>query len=142
VTPGAALSAQNDKSVKRYRRCWLVGKFLGPNLGLSWAVYGVFVRVAVLQQIAWLVNSASHTWGYKTFATKDLSVNCWWLTLPALGEGWHNNHHAFPTSARFGLRWYELDLGFGAIRLLQALHLAWDVAVPGREVANADRLAA
>jgi fatty-acid desaturase len=76
------------------------------------------------------VNSVSHKWGYRTFETADQSVNCWWLTLPALGEGWHNNHHAFPKSARFGLRWYELDLGFAAIRLLQALHLAWDVVVP------------
>jgi stearoyl-CoA desaturase (delta-9 desaturase) len=63
-------------------------------------------------------------------------VNCWWLTLPALGEGWHNNHHAFPNSARFGLRWYELDLGFVAIRLLQAMHLAWDVVVPNQDAAH------
>ena len=106
---------------------YLVGKYVGPGSGLSWAVYGVFVRVAALQQIAWLVNSVSHKWGYRTYATRDLSVNCWWLTLPALGEGWHNNHHAFPRSAKFGLRWYEIDLGFVAIRLLEALHLAWDV---------------
>jgi fatty-acid desaturase len=78
---------------------YVVGEFVGPDLGLSWAVYGVFVRVAALQQIAWLVNSASHKWGYRTFETTDQSVNCWWLTLPALGEGWHNNHHAFPKSA-------------------------------------------
>jgi fatty-acid desaturase len=115
---------------------YVVGDFVGPDLGLSWAVYGVFVRAAVLQQIAWLINSASHTWGYRTYATRDQSVNCWWLTLPSLGEGWHNNHHAFPTSARFGLRWYELDLGFVAIRVLQALRLAWDVVVPDAEVAD------
>jgi stearoyl-CoA desaturase (delta-9 desaturase) len=118
---------------------YLLGTFVGPDLGLSWAIYGVFVRAAVLQQIAWLVNSVSHTWGYQTFATRDQSVNCWWLTLPALGEGWHNNHHAFPNSAKFGLRWYEVDLGFVAIRLLQAMHLAWDVKVPNEQVA--DRLA-
>ncbi len=119
---------------------YLAGTFAAPDRGLSWAVYGVFVRVAVLQQIAWLVNSVSHKWGYRTFPTRDQSVNCWWLTLPALGEGWHNNHHAFPKSARFGLRWYELDLGFLAIRLLQALHLAWDVVTPPAKVA--DRFAA
>jgi fatty-acid desaturase len=116
---------------------YLGGEFFAPGLGLSWAVYGVFVRVVALQQLAWLVNSVSHTWGYRTFETPDQSVNCWWLTLPALGEGWHNNHHAFPTSARFGLRWYELDLGFVAIRLLQALHLVWNVVVPSVEVASA-----
>jgi fatty-acid desaturase len=121
---------------------YLVGEFVGHNLGLSWAVYGVFVRVAALQQIAWLVNSVSHKWGYRTFATRDQSVNCWWLAYPALGEAWHNNHHAFPKSARFGLRWYELDLGFVAIRLLQSLYLAWDVIAPTWQVANADRPAA
>jgi stearoyl-CoA desaturase (delta-9 desaturase) len=115
---------------------YVVGECVGPNLGLSWAVYGVFVRVAALQQIAWLVNSVSHKWGYRTFETPDQSVNCWWLTLPALGEGWHNNHHAFPSSAKFGMRWYELDLGFAVIRLLQFLHLAWDVVTP-----NDDKIA-
>jgi sn-1 stearoyl-lipid 9-desaturase len=119
---------------------FLVGNCAGPGLGLSWAVYGVFVRVAVLQQMAWLVNSVSHKWGYRTFATKDESVNCWWLTLPGLGEGWHNNHHAFPKSARFGLRWYELDIGFVAIRLLRSLHLAWDVVTPDEKLV--DRVAA
>jgi sn-1 stearoyl-lipid 9-desaturase len=119
---------------------YLVGNLVGPDLGLSWAVYGVFVRVAALEQMAWLVNSVAHKWGYRTFPTRDQSVNCWWLSLPALGEGWHNNHHAFPQSAKFGLRWYELDLGFLAIRLLQALHLAWDVVTPDEKVV--DRLAA
>ena len=106
------------------------GEIIGPRLGLSWAVYGVFVRVAVLHQVAFLVNSASHTWGYVSFETRDRSANCWWLALLALGEGWHNNHHAFPRSARFGCRWYEVDAGYLPIRLLQALHLAWDVVVP------------
>jgi stearoyl-CoA desaturase (delta-9 desaturase) len=115
---------------------YLAGELIGPNGGFSWAVYGIFVRVAVLQQMAWLVNSVSHKWGYKSFATRDQSVNCWWLTLPALGEGWHNNHHAFPKSAKFGLRWYELDLGFAAIRLLQALRLAWDVVVPNEDISD------
>jgi stearoyl-CoA desaturase (delta-9 desaturase) len=116
---------------------YVAGELAGPDLGLSWAVYGVFVRAAALEQIAWLVNSVAHRWGYRTFDTADDSVNCWWLALPSLGEGWHNNHHAFPRSARFGLRWYELDLGFVAIRLLQALHVAWDVVVPGRDDPNA-----
>jgi fatty-acid desaturase len=109
---------------------YVFGEIVGPGLGLSWSVYGVFVRAAVLQQIAWLVNSASHTWGYRSYETRDRSVNCWWLALPSLGEGWHNNHHSFPRSARFGLRWYELDLGFVAIRVLQTLHLAWDMVSP------------
>jgi fatty-acid desaturase len=111
-----------------------VGELARPALGFSWAIYGVFVRAAVLQQIAWLINSVSHKWGHQSFQTNDGSVNCWWLTLPSLGEGWHNNHHAFPQSARFGLRWYELDLGFLAVRALQAVHLAWDVVVPDADI--------
>ncbi len=78
----------------------------------------------------------------RPFATRDRSANCWWLALPALGEGWHNNHHAFPRSARFGLRWYEVDPGFLFIRLLQMAHLAWDVVVPvdgnGRQAAGSN----
>jgi stearoyl-CoA desaturase (delta-9 desaturase) len=107
-----------------------LGEVIGSGLGLSWAVYGACVGVAATQQLAWLVNSASHRWGYRNFETRDRSVNCWWLMFPALGEGWHNNHHAFPRSARFGLRWYEFDAGFAVIRLLQALRLAWDVVPP------------
>jgi fatty-acid desaturase len=112
---------------------YFAGEVLGSGLGLSWSVYGVFVRAALLQQIAWLVNSALHTWGYRSYETRDRSVNCWWLALPSLGEAWHNNHHAFPRSARFGFRWYELDLGFAAIQFLHGLRLAWDVNVPEHE---------
>jgi stearoyl-CoA desaturase (delta-9 desaturase) len=109
---------------------YALGELLGPGLGLSWAVYGAFVAVAATQQLAWLVNSASHSWGYRNFETGDRSVNCWWLMFAALGEGWHNNHHAFPRSAGFGVRWYELDVGFAVIRLLRALGLVWDVVPP------------
>jgi stearoyl-CoA desaturase (delta-9 desaturase) len=118
---------------------YLAGECGGPHLGMSWAVYGVFVRSAVLQQMSWLVNTASHRWGYKNADTKDESVNCWWVALLALGEGWHNNHHASPRSASFGWFWYEWDSGFLAIRLLQALHLAWDVLLPDHS--NRSRIA-
>jgi stearoyl-CoA desaturase (delta-9 desaturase) len=109
---------------------YMTGELTEPHLGLSWAVYGIFVRSAVLQQMSWLVNTASHKWGYKNAETRDRSVNCWWMALLALGEGWHNNHHACPRAARFGWRWYEWDSGFLVIRLLQALHLVWDVRLP------------
>jgi stearoyl-CoA desaturase (delta-9 desaturase) len=111
---------------------YVTGECTGQNLGLSWAVYGVFVRSAALQQMSWLVNTASHLWGYRNADTPDRSVNCWWVALLALGEGWHNNHHACPRSATFGWRWYEWDGGFQTIRLLQVLKLAWDVVLPQR----------
>ncbi len=112
---------------------WLVGEMVQPGLGVSWAIYGVFVRIFVLQQITSLVNSASHTWGYRSFASRDDSKNNWWVALLTSGEGWHNNHHAFPWSARIGLKWWEVDMGYWCIRLMQLLGLAWDVTIPKPE---------
>jgi fatty-acid desaturase len=72
----------------------------------------------------WLVNSATHLWGRRRFATRDHSRNNLWVALVTFGEGWHNNHHAHPTSARHGLAWYEIDTTWMAIRLLRAVGLA------------------
>ena len=74
---------------------------------VNWAI---FLRVVVGLHATWLVNSATHMWGSRRFATKDDSRNTWWVALLTFGEGWHNNHHAHPTSARHGLAWYEFDL--------------------------------
>jgi stearoyl-CoA desaturase (delta-9 desaturase) len=100
--------------------------------GLGWVVWGVFVRTALLYQATWLVNSATHLWGYRTYPTRDRSTNLWWVALIALGEGWHNNHHAFPRSARHGLRWWEVDVTYGAIRLLGLAGLATRIHVADR----------
>jgi len=75
------------------------------------------------------VNSATHMWGGRRFATRDDSRNSWWVALLTFGEGWHNNHHAHPTSARHGLAWYELDITWLQIRLLQLLGVARSVKV-------------
>jgi len=72
----------------------------------------------------WLVNSAAHIWGSRRFETRDDSRNNWWVAIIAFGEGWHNNHHAHPASARHGLAWYEFDLNWYGIRVLQLLRLA------------------
>ena len=98
--------------------------------GLSWVVWGVFFRLAFVYHITWFVNSAAHRFGYRTYQTKDLSTNCWWVGLLTWGEGWHNNHHAFPFSARHGLRWFELDLTWLQIKFLRALHLVYDIKLP------------
>src|ERR1700752_3181272 len=80
------------------------------------------------------INSVMHTFGARPFSTRDdHSRNLGVMALLAWGEGWHNNHHAFPYSAAFGLRWFEFDPGFLFIRLLAALGLAWDVKVPSPE---------
>jgi len=98
--------------------------------GWTWVIWGVFVRLVVCYQSTWLVNSAAHTFGYRTFRTGDLSTNCWWVAIISMGEGWHNNHHAFPFSARHGLRWFEFDATWWNVRLLALLRLAREIRVP------------
>lgn len=87
-------------------------------------LWGIFLRVTIGLHATWLVNSATHLWGRRRFETKDNSRNSWWVALLTWGEGWHNNHHAYPTSARHGLAWYEVDFNWWGIRGLQLLRLA------------------
>ena len=91
---------------------------------VNWAI---FLRVVLGLHTTWLVNSATHMWGRRRFATKDDSRNTWWVALLTFGEGWHNNHHAHPTSARHGLAWYELDVTWIALKVLRLVGLVWDV---------------
>ncbi len=102
------------------------------GLGLSWLVWGMFVRTSLVHHATWLVNSATHLWGYRSHQTRDDSTNLWWVALLTLGEGWHNNHHAFPRSARHGLRWWEVDVTYWLIRALSWVGLAKQIHVPGR----------
>ena len=105
----------------------LVGLALYAWGGWALVYWGVFLRIIVTLHVTWLVNSAAHTWGYRTFDTPEGSRNCWWVGLLAWGEGWHNNHHAFQRSARHGLEWWEVDVNWMMIRTLVALGLASDV---------------
>ena len=98
--------------------------------GWSWVVWGIFVRLVVSYHATWFVNSAAHSNGYRTYRTSDLSTNCWWVALISWGEGWHNNHHAFPYSARHGLRWFEFDSTWWNVRILALLRLADRVRIP------------
>jgi fatty-acid desaturase len=108
--------------------------------GWSWVIWGIFVRLVVTYHCTWLVNSAAHAIGYRSFRTDDRSTNNWVVSLLTLGEGWHNNHHAFPFSARHGLRWFELDITFGLIRFLQWIGMAKDVLLPSRDAIERLRL--
>jgi stearoyl-CoA desaturase (delta-9 desaturase) len=92
--------------------------------GWSMMFVGVFLRVTVGLHFTWLVNSATHMWGTRRFVTRDDSTNSWWVALLTFGEGWHNNHHAYPRAARHGLKWYEIDFNWYGIRVLQMLGLA------------------
>jgi fatty-acid desaturase len=100
--------------------------------GWSLMLWGSFVRIVFGLHATWLVNSATHMWGARRFATRDQSRNNWWVALITFGEGWHNNHHAHPTSARHGLTWYELDMSWLGIRFLQLVGLAKSVRVASR----------
>ncbi len=95
--------------------------------GWSCLLWAVFLRTVVGLHATWLVNSATHMWGARRFITDDTSRNSIWVALLTFGEGWHNNHHAVPQSARHGLAWYELDLNWYGICVLRALGLARDI---------------
>ncbi|MFO1062790.1 MAG: fatty acid desaturase [Pirellulales bacterium] len=99
----------------------------GTPVAISWLVWAVCVRMVFVLHSTWLVNSASHMWGYRNYETRDDSRNNWWVALITYGEGWHNNHHAHPRMAKHGHRWWEVDITFMTIRLMKALGLVWDV---------------
>jgi stearoyl-CoA desaturase (delta-9 desaturase) len=103
---------------------YLIG---GTPLALSFLVWGVAIRMVFVLHVTWLVNSASHIWGYKNYETRDDSRNLWWVAVLAYGEGWHNNHHAHPRLAQHGHKWWEFDITYQAIRLLQVFGLAKNV---------------
>ena len=102
--------------------------------GWSWVIWGLFARLVFVYHSTWLVNSAAHDSGYQTYRTNDLSTNNWFVALLTFGEGWHNNHHAFPSSARHGLRWFEFDPTYWAIKFLAWVRLARNVKLPTQEM--------
>jgi fatty-acid desaturase len=110
--------------------------------GLSMVLWGTCLRVVVGLHATWLVNSATHMWGQRRFATKDDSRNNWWVALLTFGEGWHNNHHAHPTSARHGLAWYEFDISWIQISILKWLGVAKSIKVAKVDSPSATQKAA
>jgi len=110
--------------------------------GFPLVLWGVFMRVTFGLHATWLVNSATHLWGRRRFTTRDDSRNNWWVALITFGEGWHNNHHANPTSIRHGLAWYELDHSWILVNILKRLGLVWDLKVASVNPHLAEREAA
>ena len=119
---------------------WTVGLLVGRWLGGDWQaaktcaartlVWGVFVRTVLVWHITWSVNSLTHVFGYRTYATNEDSRNNWLVAILAMGEGWHNNHHHDPASASVQHKWWEIDITYYVILLLKALGLATDVIAP------------
>jgi sn-1 stearoyl-lipid 9-desaturase len=95
--------------------------------GWPFVFWGVFARLVIVYHCTWLVNSATHKFGYRNFETTDNSTNCWWVAITTYGEGWHNNHHAYQYSARHGMKWWEIDITWMTIQVLQLLGLATKV---------------
>jgi stearoyl-CoA desaturase (delta-9 desaturase) len=108
----------------------------GAFLGFLW---GGLARVFLVHHVTWSINSVCHMWGTRPFRSHDESRNNFLFGVLGMGEGWHNNHHAFPTSARHGLRWWQIDVSYWIIRLLALVGLAWKVRVPAREAVQAKR---
>ena len=110
--------------------------------GLPMVLWGVFLRITLGLHATFLVNSATHMWGARRFATRDDSRNTWWVALITFGEGWHNNHHAHPTSARHGLAWYEFDPSWLLLRAMRFVGLATAVQTASVNARVLDREAA
>jgi stearoyl-CoA desaturase (delta-9 desaturase) len=111
----------------------LTGTWTGALLGFLW---GGLVRTLVVHHITWCINSVCHLWGTRPFRTRDESRDNPIFGILAFGEGWHNAHHAFPTSARHGLAWWKLDINYIVIRAMALVGLAHNVRLP-----SPDRLA-
>ena len=109
---------------------------LGGVLTLSWSgalfglVWGGLVRIFLVHHVTWSVNSVCHLWGGRPYRSDDESRNNFLFGVLALGEGWHNNHHAFQNSARHGLRWWQIDVSWYVIRALALVGLAWRIKLP------------
>jgi len=114
----------------------VAGSWWGAWIGLLW---GGFVRIFLVHHVTWSVNSVCHIWGSRPFRSEDESRDNALFGLLAFGEGWHNSHHAFPTSARHGLRWWQLDFSYWFIRALAFCGCAWNLKLPSREAQQRER---
>lgn len=114
---------------ERTWKFWMVAPAVVLYLlgGWPWLLWGLCVRMTVAYHSTWFVNSATHLWGYRSYQTGDDSRNLWWVALVSYGEGWHNNHHAYPTLAPAGHRWWEFDPTWWIIRTLRFCRLASNV---------------
>jgi len=154
LTPGSTVESRwapdliGERLVSRidgwFGRLVLTSFFLPPVIafaitGSVWAavtgfIWGSLVRIFLLHHVTWSINSICHFFGKQPFTTRDESRNNWPLSLLSLGESWHNNHHAFPTSARHGLLRGQFDPSWQVIRMLERLRLAHKVRLPGLDI--------
>lgn len=142
---------ENDRTAQIVDKLFLplaTLSFVLPGL-MAWGLGGSFwmgvlwggvVRVFLVHHVTWSVNSVCHTFGRREFESKDESRNEWIVGILGLGEGWHNNHHAFPKAAYHGMKWYQFDFNAVVIRTMKALGLARNVWMPSKEAMEARRV--
>ncbi len=105
--------------------------------GWGAVLWGVVVRVIFGWHTTWFVNSLAHLFGTRRYETNDNSRNNWFVAILTFGEGWHNNHHALPSSARHGIKWYEFDLNWITIRIFEKLGWAKNIRMYDKEKTRA-----
>ena len=134
--PGPGIA--DDRFYQFLQRTWMlqqlpVAMVLFAFGGLPWVVWGICVRVTVGVSMHWFVGYICHSHGPQSWLVDHGAVqahNVPWAAIPSMGESWHNNHHAFPASARHGLYPGQLDIGFGFLKLLERFGLVWDIQIP------------
>jgi stearoyl-CoA desaturase (delta-9 desaturase) len=143
-TPMFAKDLLQDQTIIRLNRFYLLWVFIGLAIPavFGWiitsTIHGVveglliggFSRIFFVHQVTWGLNSLNHTFGSRRYKTTDQSRNIAWLAVLTMGEGWHNNHHAYPNSAKFGHKWWEFDLGYRVISVLEKIGLCSAVNKP------------
>ena len=138
VSPsGAGTACSADQPCALSTAQSTVRSMVGGMSGLMW---GFFASTVAVYHSTFLVNSACHLFGYRRFQTTDASRNNWWVALLTFGEGWHNNHHHYPTAARQGFAWWELDISYTVLRLLSQVGLVWDLREPTPRALAKDRI--
>ena len=130
MAPGLALAAVV------YASGWWLERHapsLGAN-GLQLLICGFLISTVAGYHATFTINSLSHVFGTQRFPTRDQSRNNWLLALLTLGEGWHNNHHYYPSSVRMGFRWWEIDITLYVLRALSSVGVIWDLKMPPRHM--------
>jgi stearoyl-CoA desaturase (delta-9 desaturase) len=118
----------------------ILGLYYGTWMGfVSGALWGGLIRICTLQHVTWSINSVCHVWGTRPYNSSDDSKNNYPIAILSLGEGWHNNHHAFPTSARPGLHWWQLDASWPLQLAMKKLGLVWNLRLPSEAALAAKR---
>jgi stearoyl-CoA desaturase (delta-9 desaturase) len=119
-------------------------QFLRPEAGITGAqllVYGFFLSTVAVYHVTFCINSVAHRFGKRRYNVEDDSVNNWLLAILTNGEGWHNNHHRYAVCTRQGFRWWEIDMSYIILRVLQFFRIVWEIREPPRSLLEKSKAA-